>query len=139
MRTMTYTICAMAGLMLGGCAMSGVTDGNPKLNTYEVFFDLGRANIGETSAEIIQQAALNAQQQSVTSVNLTVHADNTGRDASGQTLSERRAAAVKAELVKNGVAADKIAYVSADGSSRAVATKDGIYEPQNRRIEITLK
>lgn len=129
----------MAGLMLNGCAMSGTSDDKPKLNTYEVFFDLGRANIGETSAEIIQQAALNARQPSVTSVNLTVHADNTGRDASGQTLSERRAAAVKAELVKDGVAADKIAYVSADASSQATATRDGVYEPQNRRIEITLK
>lgn len=139
MRIMRCTISAIAAFMLSGCAMSGISDGNQKLNTYEVFFDLGRSNIGETSAEIIQQVALSAKQQSITSINLTVHADNTGRDTSGQTLSERRAAAVKAELIKGGVAADKISYVHADASSQTVATRDGIYEPQNRRIEITLK
>ncbi|MBC7952566.1 MAG: hypothetical protein H7Z12_12210 [Rhodospirillaceae bacterium] len=104
--------------------------------TYEVFFDLGRADIGEVSAEVIQQAALSAKQQDFAGITLMVRADNT---ASGRSLSDRRAATVKAELVKGGVPAAMISKVTEDLGSQLSATKDGVLDLQNRRIEIILR
>jgi OOP family OmpA-OmpF porin len=52
-------------------------------------------------------------------------------------LSERRAEAVKAELVKNGVPSAKISNVDV-ARAELVPTPDGVREPRNRRTEITL-
>ena len=51
-------------------------------------------------------------------------------------LSLRRANAVKAALMRLGVAGDSIAVLGKDGHEPAVATPPGVREPQNRRAEI---
>ncbi|MBC7954208.1 MAG: lipoprotein, partial [Rhodospirillaceae bacterium] len=47
-----YIFAATAMVMLAGCAMPGTDAGSQgqMAKTYEVFFDLGRADIGEVSA-----------------------------------------------------------------------------------------
>ncbi|WP_139323556.1 OmpA family protein, partial [Roseomonas sp. TAS13] len=54
-------------------------------------------------------------------------------------LSRRRADAVAAELVRQGIQRSEIT-VEAFGESRPlVPTADGVREPQNRRVEIVLR
>ncbi|HXP97494.1 MAG TPA: hypothetical protein VN809_12330 [Telmatospirillum sp.] len=52
-------------------------------------------------------------------------------------MSQRRAEAVRAELIKDGVPPAKITTVDV-GTALLVSTEDGVREPQNRRTEITL-
>ncbi|MEO1630254.1 MAG: OmpA family protein, partial [Bacteroidota bacterium] len=62
------------------------------------------------------------------------HTDSDGGDASNQTLSEDRAAAVKAYLVDNGIDADRL-DTAGYGESEPVAdneTPEG--KAQNRRV-----
>ena len=67
------------------------------------------------------------------------HADRSGDAAYNQRLSQRRAEAVAAELVRDGVARGNIS-VQAFGESRPlVPTADNVREPQNRRVEIVLR
>ena len=54
-------------------------------------------------------------------------------------LSQRRAEAIKAELVKNGVPANEISVVAKGESQPLVPTADGVREPQNRRVQIVFQ
>ena len=108
------------------------------VNTYQVFFDFDRSNISETAAAIVRQAAANAKQGKLTRIDLTGHTDAAGPVPYNQALSERRAAAVKQELVKDGVPAGEITSVGVGKGGQLVPTADGVREPQNRRTEILL-
>ncbi len=107
--------------------------------TYLVFFDWDRAELTSRAREIIKEAASNAQRGGVTRVEVAGHADRSGDAAYNQRLSQRRAEAVGAELVRDGVTRSNIS-IQAFGESRPlVPTADNVREPQNRRVEIVLR
>jgi outer membrane protein OmpA-like peptidoglycan-associated protein len=107
--------------------------------TYLVFFDWDRADLTARAREIIKEAATNAQRANVTRIEVAGHADRSGDAAYNQRLSQRRAEAVAAQLVRDGVARGAIS-VQAFGESRPlVPTADNVREPQNRRVEIVLR
>ncbi len=108
------------------------------VNSFQVFFDFDRSNIAETAAQIIDRAAASAKQGKLTRIDLTGHTDSSGPNAYNQALSERRAAAVKQQLIKDGVPANEITTVGVGKGGQLVPTADGVREPQNRRTEIML-
>jgi outer membrane protein OmpA-like peptidoglycan-associated protein len=111
----------------------------PKLNTFQVFFDFDRSNIGADAAKILRQAANSAKQGNITHVGLTGHTDAAGPDAYNQTLSQRRAEAVKKELAEDGMPVVEITASGVGKAGQLVQTADGVREPQNRRTEIFLQ
>ncbi|MFM7609129.1 MAG: OmpA family protein, partial [Alphaproteobacteria bacterium] len=54
-------------------------------------------------------------------------------------LSQRRANAVAAELVRRGVLRNEIVTRGFGEENNLVPTADGVREPQNRRVEIIRK
>jgi OOP family OmpA-OmpF porin len=108
------------------------------VNTFQVFFDFDRSNIATTAAQIIDKAAASAKEGKMTRIDLTGHTDSSGTDAYNQALSERRATAVKKQLIEDGVPADEITTVGVGKAKQLVPTADGVREPQNRRTEIIL-
>ncbi len=106
---------------------------------YLVFFDFNKADITPEAARIISQAAVAAQSVGITRVNVTGHTDLAGSDKYNMTLSLKRANAVRDSLVRQGVPANEIAVVAKGKADPLVATKDGVREPQNRRVEIVLQ
>ena len=107
--------------------------------TYLVFFDWDKADLTERAKQIITEAAGAARKPQTTRIEVAGHADRSGTPAYNQKLSQRRADAVAAELVRQGIGRNEIA-VSAYGETRPlVPTADGVREPQNRRVEIVLK
>ncbi|MBI0435733.1 OmpA family protein [Roseomonas sp. KE0001] len=107
--------------------------------TYLVFFDWDRYNLTERARQIIAEAAQNAGRVQTTRIEVAGHADRSGSPQYNQRLSQRRADAVAAELVRLGVNRSSI-MVEAFGESRPlVPTADGVREPQNRRVEIVLR
>ena len=107
--------------------------------TYLVFFDWDKYNLTDRAKQIIAEAADASRKTGTTKIEVAGHADRSGTPAYNQKLSQRRADAVAAELVRKGVPKSEIA-VSAYGESRPlVPTADGVREPQNRRVEIVLK
>jgi outer membrane protein OmpA-like peptidoglycan-associated protein len=107
--------------------------------TYLVFFDWDRADLTGRAREIIAEAAQNSRRVQSTRLEVAGHADRSGSPQYNQRLSQRRADAVAAELVRNGVSRNAIT-VTAFGESRPlVPTADGVREPQNRRVEIVLR
>jgi outer membrane protein OmpA-like peptidoglycan-associated protein len=141
MKSPKFLLMLMVGITLGGCSFFNFMDNQDtaKLNTFVVFFDFEKSTLNETAVKTLHQVAEQAKLASITNVNLLVHTDATGQDGSSQALSDRRTAAIKAELVKDGVPASKITSTIFREPDHLAPTADGIHEPQNRRTEIILK
>jgi outer membrane protein OmpA-like peptidoglycan-associated protein len=67
------------------------------------------------------------------------HTDTTGSAPSNIELGLKRANAIRALLVAAGVSADVIEVTSHGESDLLVKTADGVLEPRNRRVEITIR
>ena len=110
----------------------------PITRDFLVFFDWDSANLTPQALAILQQAADAARQLGGVRVVATGHADRSGPAAYNVRLSQRRADAVRAELVRRGIAGGEIATVAKGETDPLVATPDGVREPQNRRVQIVL-
>lgn len=107
--------------------------------TYLVFFDFDKSDITPEAARIIKQAADDAKRGNVRLIVATGHADRSGSGPYNQRLSERRAAAVKGALVREGVAESTIQTAGRGENENLVPTADGVREPRNRRVEIVFR
>jgi outer membrane protein OmpA-like peptidoglycan-associated protein len=106
--------------------------------TFLVFFDWSKADLTDRARQIIGEAA-SARGQGVTRIEVNGFTDRSGSDRFNQGLSERRANAVAAELVRRGVPRNEIVTRGFGEANNLVPTADGVREPQNRRVEIILK
>jgi OOP family OmpA-OmpF porin len=107
--------------------------------TYLVFFDWDRADLTARARQIISEAAQNVARVQVTRIEVNGYTDLSGTAAYNQRLSVRRADAVAAELVRDGVPRNEIVAQGFGESHPLVPTAPGVREPQNRRVEIILK
>ncbi|MDR3504970.1 MAG: OmpA family protein [Acidocella sp.] len=107
--------------------------------TYLVFFDWDKYNLTPRATQIIAQAASDSKTQNVTTLDVSGYTDTSGTPQYNQGLSERRAKAVAAQLVQDGVPASEIAIHAYGQTHLLVPTGPGVREPQNRRVEIVLK
>lgn len=105
---------------------------------YLVFFDWDKADLTADARKVLAQVAENVKKGKVARINVVGHADRSGPDDYNMRLSLRRAAAVKAELVRLGIAGKDIATSGRGEREPLVPTADGVREPQNRRVEITM-
>jgi OOP family OmpA-OmpF porin len=99
-------------------------------------FDINSAKLKPTADAKLQQVVDFAGKYPEANLEVTGHTSSPGSDAYNQKLSEKRAAAVKAYLVKKGVAADRIS-AKGYGETMPVAdnkTKEG--RATNRRVEV---
>jgi OmpA-OmpF porin, OOP family len=111
----------------------------PVPRTYNVFFDFNRADVDPSARPIIAEAAANAKRGNATRIQVTGHADRAGSDRYNLRLSERRAEAVRQDLIQQGVPENEIVTVGRGEQDPAVPTPDGVREPRNRRVEIVLQ
>ena len=107
--------------------------------TYLVFFDWDRADLTARARAIVNEAAQATTRVAVTRIEVAGHTDTSGTAQYNQGLSQRRAAVVRAELVRLGVPAAAITTQAFGESRPLVQTADGVREPQNRRVEIVLR
>ncbi|RAU20171.1 hypothetical protein CU669_19755 [Paramagnetospirillum kuznetsovii] len=105
---------------------------------YIVFFDFDKSVVTPEASRVIQQAAAAAKSNGSARIDLTGHTDLSGSSKYNQALSQKRADAVKAQLIAQGVPAGQIVTVAKGKTSPMVPTPDGVREPQNRRVEIVL-
>jgi len=106
--------------------------------SYLVFFDWDKANLTPRAQQIIQEAAANSTKVKYTQIQVNGYTDTSGTPQYNQGLSIRRAQAVAAELVKDGVPKNAIAIQGFGETHLLVPTGPGVREPQNRRVEIII-
>jgi len=127
--------------LIGGTALASLAVGRfgdrfGRRRSYVVFFGWDSAELTPEARSVVQAAAQSARESRVTRIELTGHADRSGSDAYNMSLSQRRADAVKAELVRLGLAANQIGTAARGESQPLVPPADGVREPQNRRVQI---
>jgi outer membrane protein OmpA-like peptidoglycan-associated protein len=107
--------------------------------SYLVFFDWDSAALTGRARQIIAEAAQNTTRVQVTRIEVAGHADRSGTPAYNLALSRRRAEAVAAALVQQGVARQAIDIQAFGETKPLVPSAAGVREPQNRRVEIVLR
>ena len=107
--------------------------------SFMVFFDWDRSNLSQQALNTIKQAADAFKQKGNARITATGHTDTSGPEAYNKALSLRRASAVKDALVREGVPTQVIAVVGMGEKGLLVQTREGVREPQNRRVEIVIQ
>lgn len=107
--------------------------------SYLVFFDWDKATLTDRAREIIRNAADNSTKVQYTRIEVNGYTDTSGTPQYNQGLSLRRARAVQAELVKDGVPENAIGIQGFGDTKLLVPTGPGVREPQNRRVEIIVR
>jgi outer membrane protein OmpA-like peptidoglycan-associated protein len=107
--------------------------------SYLVFFDWDKATLTPRAQQIIHEAADNSTKVKYTAIEVNGYTDTSGTPQYNQGLSIRRAQAVAAELVKDGVPKGAISIQGFGETHLLVPTGPGVREPQNRRVEIIIR
>jgi OOP family OmpA-OmpF porin len=111
----------------------------PVAKTYLVFFDWDKYNLTPRALNIISQAAADSKTNSTTTIQVSGYTDTSGTPHYNEGLSWRRAKAVAAQLVADGVPETEIETHGYGETHLLVPTGPGVREPQNRRVEIVLQ
>jgi len=105
----------------------------------DLLFETGRSDLTPGSAALMRDVASALRNHPSTQVVVQGYTDSTGAARTNQWLSEARASAVRDQLVRNGVGANRIAAMGfgADSPIASNATRQG--RQTNRRVEIELR
>ena len=107
--------------------------------SYLVFFDWDKATLTDRARQIVKEAADNSTRVQYTRIEVNGYTDTSGTHQYNQGLSVRRARAVQAELIKDGVPQAAITIQGFGDTQLLVQTGPGVREPQNRRVEIVIR
>jgi outer membrane protein OmpA-like peptidoglycan-associated protein len=111
----------------------------PPVRNFLVFFDFDKSSLTPRAMDIVKEAARIAKTGQNARVTCTGHTDTAGPANYNMALSLRRANTVKDALVREGVSPTAISVVGKGEQALLVSTKDGVREPQNRRVEIVIQ
>ena len=105
----------------------------------EVSFDVDSAVIKPAFQPTLAKVAEVLTRYGDNEVTIVGHTDSTGSDAYNQSLSQRRAAAVLAELERLGVPASRLQALGEGESEPRASNTTAAGREQNRRVEILLQ
>lgn len=117
-----------------------VTVGEKKLELKDkVYFDTGKSSIKSESFSLLDEvAAVLNDHPEVKGIQVEGHTDNKGGVALNKKLSKARAEAVKAYLVKKGVAPERLT-AKGFGPTRPIATNKTVQgREENRRVDFVI-
>ncbi|MEI6885920.1 MAG: OmpA family protein, partial [Bacteroidota bacterium] len=101
-----------------------------------IYFDIGKSVVKPEGFPEIDMLVKFMQDRPKVRLMIEGHTDNTGSEAKNLTLSEQRAASIKAEMVKRGIDSSRI-ETKGYGSSMPIAdNKTAAGRTQNRRVTV---
>ena len=106
---------------------------------YMIHFGLDEASLDADARAVLAQIKSDLDTAAATRLFVVGHASRAGSEAHNLRLSLRRAEAVKAGLTDLGVAASSIVTEARGESDTLVDTADGVREPRNRRVLVTVE
>jgi outer membrane protein OmpA-like peptidoglycan-associated protein/opacity protein-like surface antigen len=109
----------------------------PQKQMFIVFFEFDKSSLTADGRRVVDAAAA-AFKSGKSGVAIAGYTDLSGTQQYNLALSKRRADTVKQGLVRDGVPAAAIDVKWFGKQNPRVPTADGVREPQNRRVEITM-
>jgi outer membrane protein OmpA-like peptidoglycan-associated protein len=111
----------------------------PKPQHFVLYFRFDSEELTDESRRLVQDVLTVVKQRADPEVIAIGHTDTTGAGATNVELGLRRAMAVRTLLVDAGLAASAVAMRSHGEGALLVQTADNVFEPRNRRVEITVR
>jgi outer membrane protein OmpA-like peptidoglycan-associated protein len=105
---------------------------------FVVYFDFDKSVLTPDAVSIIRQAVDAYKKTGAVTIKIDGYTDLSGTAQYNLGLSKRRADAVRAELVKDGVPTASVAEAWHGEDNPAVPTPNGVREPRNRRVTLAL-
>lgn len=104
----------------------------------DILFDVNQATLKAGAANNVQKIAAILNQYPNYNISVEGHTDSQGSDTYNQSLSERRAAAVRLQLVSGGVAEGRISSKGFGKTQPVSANDTPAGRQQNRRVEVVV-
>ena len=105
--------------------------------TQGILFATGKSDLQPESTPVLKDIAATLKKHPDLKILIEGHTDNVGSAASNLTLSDARAAAVKAALVgQYGIAADRISTKGLGDTQPSTSNATATGRAQNRRVEV---
>jgi outer membrane protein OmpA-like peptidoglycan-associated protein len=111
----------------------------PSPQHFVLYFRFDSEELTDESRRLVQDVLKVVTQRTDPEVVAIGHTDTTGTPVKNVELGLRRANAVRVLLVDAGLRAAAVAVRSHGEGALLVRTADGVFEPRNRRVEITVR
>lgn len=110
-----------------------------KPRSFTLRFEQNGTRLTPESAAMVEEVKQEIIKRAAPEVTVIGHTDREGTDAANLRLSRERAEAVRDILVAGGITAAIIEVIGRGELEPEVATDDGVAEPRNRRVEISVR
>jgi outer membrane protein OmpA-like peptidoglycan-associated protein len=135
------------GVQRGMASQSEVKDvfGNalaaqpPRPISFIFYFESGSDEFTEQSKQEVRRLLAEMARRQAPDIIAIGHTDLVGPDPSNDALSLQRAERVKSILVGMGIPAERILTAGRGRREPLISTADGVSEPRNRRVEISVR
>jgi len=107
--------------------------------TYILYFKTNSAELNESSLKVLDSVKTAIGSRQSQDISVIGHTDRVGTDEKNYILSRKRALKVKQILVLKGVSPDHIEINYHGEANPLVKTEEGVAEPRNRRVEVTVR
>ena len=115
----------------------GATPPTPKL--FRLYFASGAARLTPESEALLPDVFAAIDEATAPSVDVIGHTDTVGAADVNARLALKRATVIRDLLVERGLAPDLVQVDSHGEANPVVPTDDGVDEPKNRRVEVTVR
>ncbi len=111
----------------------------PAAQHFILYFRFESEELTEESRALVPHILQAVGNRPFPDVAVVGHTDTTGTSAANYELALRRANAIRARLVEAGLDSSMIEVTSHGEADLLIKTADGVLEPRNRRVEITVR
>lgn len=107
--------------------------------SFTLYFESGTDEFTDQSKQELKRVIAEMARRQAPEVTVIGHTDQVGPDPTNDALSLQRAERVKSILVSMGISPDRILTAGRGRREPLVRAADGVPEPRNRRVEISVR
>ena len=105
---------------------------------FVLYFETGRTVLTDESRNLLPAIVKAWQQRNGIRLSVSGHTDAAGSDQLNDALARERAEEIARVLLQQGISPKLISVTSHGKGNPAIPTPDGVAEPRNRRVEVTI-
>jgi outer membrane protein OmpA-like peptidoglycan-associated protein len=118
---------------------SALTAMPPRPISFTLYFESGTDEFTEQSKQEVKRVIAEMARRQAPEITVIGHTDQVGPDPTNDALSLQRAERVRSILVGMGIPPERILTAGRGRREPLVRTADGVSEPRNRRVEISVR